>query len=319
MTPRRALISGGAGFIGSHVVEQFRSQGFHVEILDNLSSGKRGNVPEGVTLHEVDITSEAAGRIVREGNFDVLCHLAAQIDVRKSVADPAADAAVNIGGSLNLLEAVRASALRTRIVFSSTGGAIYGDFVPVPTVENMPKDPQSPYGIAKLSVEYYLGYYARVHGMDVVALRYSNVYGPRQDPHGEAGVVAIFCDRILRGEALTVFGDGGQTRDYIFAGDVARANFAAATISLPTAAQLDVRAYNIGTGVQTTVLALAETLQRVAGREVPVRHAQARPGEQLRSAVNIGKASRDLAWVPQVSLEQGLSETYEFFKARMAQ
>lgn len=154
MTPRRALISGGAGFIGSHVVEQFRSQGFHVEILDNLSSGKRENVPEGVTLHEADITSEEAGRIVREGHFDVLCHLAAQIDVRKSVADPAADAAVNIGGSLNLLEAVRASALRTRIVFSSTGGAIYGDFVQVPTVESMPKDPQSPYGIAKLSVEY---------------------------------------------------------------------------------------------------------------------------------------------------------------------
>ncbi len=319
MTPRRALISGGAGFIGSHVVEQFRSQGFLVEILDNLSSGKRENVPQGVTLHEVDITSEAAGRVVREGNFDVLCHLAAQIDVRKSVAEPAADAAVNIGGSLNLLEAVRASALRTRIVFSSTGGAIYGDFVPVPTLENMPKDPQSPYGIAKLSVEYYLGYYARVHGMDVVSLRYSNVYGPRQDPHGEAGVVAIFCDRILRGEALTVFGDGGQTRDYVFAGDVARANFAAATISLPTAAQLDVRAYNIGTGVQTTVLALAETLQRAAGREVPVRHAQPRPGEQLRSAVNIEKASRDLAWVPRVTLEQGLSETYEFFKARMAQ
>jgi UDP-glucose 4-epimerase len=155
--------------------------------------------------------------------------------------------------------------------------------------------------------------------MDVVALRYSNVYGPRQDPHGEAGVVAIFCDRILRGEALTVFGDGGQTRDYVFAGDVARANFAAATIPLPTAAELDVRAYNIGPGVQTTVLALAETLQRVASREVPVRHAQARPGEQLRSAVNIEKASRDLAWVPQVSLEQGLLETYEFFKARMAQ
>ena len=319
MTPRRALISGGAGFIGSHVVEQFRSQGFHVEILDNLSSGKRENVPPGVTLHAVDITSEDAARIVREGHFDVLCHLAAQIDVRKSVADPAADAAVNIGGSLNLLEAVRASALRTRIVFSSTGGAIYGDFVPVPTVENMPKDPQSPYGIAKLSVEYYLGYYARVHGMDVVALRYSNVYGPRQDPHGEAGVVAIFCDRILRGDPLTVFGDGGQTRDYVFAGDVARANFAAATISLPTAAQLDVRAYNIGTGVQTTVLALAETLQRAAGRQVPVRHAQARPGEQMRSVVNIEKASRDLAWVPQVSLEQGLTETYEFFKARMAQ
>lgn len=316
---RRALISGGAGFIGSHVVEQFLSQGFEVEILDNLSSGKRENIPAGVTLHGVDITSDDAGRIVRDGGFDVLCHLAAQIDVRKSVADPAFDAAVNIGGSLNLIEAVRASGRRTRVVFSSTGGAIYGDFVPVPTVENMPKDPESPYGIAKLSVEYYLGYYSRVHGLDTVALRYSNVYGPRQDPHGEAGVVAIFCNRILGGEPLTVFGDGGQTRDYVYAGDVARANFAAATATLPPAAQVDVRAYNIGTGVETSVLELAGTLQRAAGKAASVHHSPARAGEQLRSSVNIEKASRDFGWTPGVSLQDGLTKTYEFFKSRVHQ
>jgi UDP-glucose 4-epimerase len=319
LSPLRALITGGAGFIGSHVVEQFRANGHHVEILDNLSTGKRENIPAGVTLHAVDIASEDAAGVVREGAFDVLCHLAAQIDVRKSVADPAYDAAVNIGGSLNLLEAVRTSGGATRGVFSSTGGAIYGDFVAVPTVENMPKDPQSPYGIAKLSVEYYLGYYARVHGLDVVALRYSNVYGPRQDPHGEAGVVAIFCDRILRGDALTVFGDGGQTRDYVYAGDVARANLVAATAKLPSAAQVDVRAYNIGTGVETTVLALAQTLQRAAGVSVPVQNAPARPGEQLRSSVNIEKASRELGWKPQVSLEHGLTETYQFFQSRAGQ
>lgn len=308
MTPRpRALISGGAGFIGSHVAEVFLARDYDVEILDNLSTGKRENVPAGVTLHGTDITSEDAQRIVREGGYDVLCHLAAQIDVRKSVADPVADATVNIGGSLNLLEGVRASGRKTRVVFSSTGGAIYGDFVSVPTVENMPKDPESPYGIAKLAVEYYLAYYARVHGLDVVALRYANVYGPRQDPHGEAGVVAIFCDRILRGDALTVFGEGKQTRDYVYAGDVARANFAAATRELPPPKQVDVRAYNIGTGVETSVVELAATLQRAASSSVPVHFAAARPGEQQRSTVNIEKAARELGWKPEVSLQDGLT------------
>ncbi len=232
----RALVSGGAGFIGSHVADRLLAEGYHVEILDNLSSGRRENVPKGAVFHHQDIVSEDAARIVREGRFDVLCHLAAQIDVRKSVVDPAADASINILGSLNLLEAVRTGGHPTRVVFSSTGGAIYGDFVPVPSVEDMPKDPESPYGIAKLSVELYLGYYARVHGLDTVSLRYSNVYGPRQDPHGEAGVVAIFCSRVLKGEPLTVFGDGQQTRDYVYAVDVARANLAAATVVAATRA-----------------------------------------------------------------------------------
>jgi UDP-glucose 4-epimerase len=208
---KRALVSGGAGFIGSHVADRLLAEGYHVEILDNLSSGRRENVPKGAVFHHQDIVSEDAARIVRDGRFDVLCHLAAQIDVRKSVVDPAADASINILGSLNLLEAVRTGGHPTRVVFSSTGGAIYGDFVPVPSVEDMPKDPESPYGIAKLSVELYLGYYARVHKLDSVSLRYSNVYGPRQDPHGEAGVVAIFRNRLLKGEPLTVFGDGQQT------------------------------------------------------------------------------------------------------------
>jgi UDP-glucose 4-epimerase len=308
-------VSGGAGFIGSHVVERFLAEGWQVEIVDNLSSGRRENVPEGCRLHELDITSSQAADVVRNGRWDVLCHLAAQIDVRRSVADPAHDASVNIGGSLNLFEAVRTSGHRTRIVFSSTGGATYGDFVPVPTVENMPKDPQSPYGVAKLAVELYLGYYARVHGMDVVSLRYSNVYGPRQDPHGEAGVVAIFCNRIIAGEPLTVFGDGGQTRDYVYAGDVANANFLAATARLSPAAQVDVRAFNIGTGVETSVVQLAELLQRGAGRSVPLQHAPARPGEQLRSSVSIEKAGRELGWKPALGLEEGLRRTYEFFAA----
>ena len=313
---RRALVSGGAGFIGSHVADRLLAEGYHVEILDNLSSGRQENVPKGATFHHLDIGSEDAARVVRDGRFDVLCHLAAQIDVRKSVLDPAYDARINILGSINLLEAVRTSGHPTRVVFSSTGGAIYGDFVPVPSVEDMPKDPESPYGIAKLSVELYLGYYARVHKVDTVALRYSNVYGPRQDPHGEAGVVAIFCNKILKGQPMMVFGDGMQTRDYVFAGDVARANVAAATVPLPAPRQVDVRAFNIGTGRETSVLELANTLQKAAGTTVPIEHAPARPGELPRSAVSNQKAVNGLGWRPEVNLEDGLRMTFEYFAAR---
>lgn len=313
---RRALVSGGAGFIGSHVADLLLAEGYHVEILDNLSSGRRENVPAGAVLHHMDIGSDDAARVVREGRFDALFHLAAQIDVRKSVLDPAADARINIQGSLNLLEAVRAGGHATRVVFSSTGGAIYGDFVPIPSVENMPKDPESPYGIAKLSVELYLAYYGRVHQVDTVALRYSNVYGPRQDPHGEAGVVAIFCNKLLKEEPLSVFGDGRQTRDYVYAGDVARANLAAATASLPPARQVDVRAFNIGTGRETSVLQLAETLQRAAGTSIPVQHLPARPGELPRSAVSNEKAVSSLGWTPKVNLEDGLRMTYDYFASR---
>jgi UDP-glucose 4-epimerase len=313
---RRALVTGGAGFIGSHVADALIAQGYSVDVLDNLSSGDRRNVPKGATLHEIDITSSDAARLIRESKFDAICHLAAQIDVRKSVADPAFDALVNIGGTVNLVEAVRQSAHPTRFVFSSTGGAIYGDFVSVPTEERAPKDPESPYGIAKLSAEYYLAYYARIHGLDTVALRYSNVYGPRQNPHGEAGVVAIFCARILESKPLTVFGEGSQTRDYVYVGDVARANVAAVTRSLAKPAQLDLRAFNIGTSRQTTVTELANTLKRAANSDVPVHNAPARPGEQQRSAVVVDKAARELGWQPQVGLEEGLRLTFEFFAAR---
>ena len=229
----RALVTGGAGFIGSHVADLYLEHGFDVTVLDNFASGRRENIPERAQLVELDLASPEAGRTVREGRFDVISHLGAQIDVRKSVADPALDARVNIVGTLNLIEAVRVSGHATRFIFSSTGGALYGDFVTPPNVEDFPKDPESPYGIAKLSAELYLAYYARVHRIDTVALRYANVYGPRQDPHGEAGVVAIFCSRILNGQPLTVFGDGSQTRDYVFVKDVARANLAAATNELP--------------------------------------------------------------------------------------
>lgn len=315
---RRALVTGGAGFIGSHVADALAGAGFDVEVLDDLSSGRRENVPGGRVLHECDVASAAAARVVREGGYDVICHLAAQIDVRKSVADPMHDATVNVLGTLNVAEAVRSSGRATRIVLASTGGALYGDFVTPPNDEEFSKDPESPYGIAKLAAEYYLAYYGRLHGMEAVVLRFANVYGPRQDPHGEAGVVAIFCNRILSGEELTIFGDGMQTRDYVFVKDVARANVAAATRALPPAGRLDARAFNIGTGVETTVVELADGLQRAAGREVGVAHAPARPGEQARSAVKVERARELLGWAPDTSLADGLAETYAWFAAYRA-
>lgn len=312
---RRALVTGGAGFIGSHVTDAFIAAGYDVTILDDFSSGKEQNVNPAATVVRESIASPAAASLIHEGRFDVISHLAAQIDVRKSVEDPAWDAALNIGGSLNLLEAVRKSGHGTRFIFSSSGGAQYGDFVTMPTIETSAKDPQSPYGIAKLSVEYYMSYFARVHGLDTIALRYANVYGPRQDPHGEAGVVAIFCQRILAGTPLTAYGDGMQTRDYVYVGDVARANLLAAEITLPEAGRLDNRGFNIGTGVETSVVALARGLQNAAGSQVPLQHADARAGEQRQSCLAINKSAEVLGWTPQVSLADGLKATLEFFRA----
>jgi UDP-glucose 4-epimerase len=204
-------------------------------------------------------------------------------------------------------------------VFSSTGGALYGDFDPPPSSETFAKDPEAPYGIAKLSVEYYLAYYGRVHGMDTVALRYGNVYGPRQDPHGEAGVVAIFCNRILDGRALTVYGNGEQTRDYVYAGDVAAANFAAATsTTLPAPGRLDERAFNVGTSIETSVNTLATTLQSVAGATASIDYAPARAGELARSALRTDKAHDVLGWAPAVTVAEGLANTYAYFAGRRA-
>lgn len=320
---KKALVTGGAGFIGSHVADLFLEHGYAVTVVDNFASGRRENLNPAATLVEASITSPEAAALVREGAFDVILHLAAQIDVRKSVNDPGFDATQNVVGSLNILEAARQAKLATgkapRVVFSSTGGALYGDFVTPPNVETYAKDPESPYGIAKLSVEYYMAYFARQHGMECVALRYGNVYGPRQDPHGEAGVVAICCDRILTGRPMTTFGDGEQTRDYVFVKDVARANHIAATIDLPPVGPLDARAFNIGTGIETSVNTLAGHLNDAAERPVPVERAPARAGELQRSALVVDKAAAVLGWRPQVTLADGLAETYRFFAARRAQ
>ena len=313
-----ALVSGGAGFIGSHVSELLLQHDYHVDILDDLSSGKRDNVPSAAQLHVGDIRSPEAAAMVGSGKYAVVVHLAAQIDVRKSVADPACDAGINILGTLNLLEAIRtnAAARRTRFVFASSGGALYGDFATPPSPESTAKEPESPYGITKLAAECYLAYYARVHGLDTVALRFGNVYGPRQDPHGEAGVVAIFCNRILAGKPLTVFGDGLQTRDYVYVGDVAQAALLAANATLAAPGRLDDRAFNIGTGVASTVLRLVEVLQRAAGADVDVEFAPARPGEQRQSVLAVDRAARGLGWTPCIDLEEGLARTFAWFADR---
>lgn len=310
---KTVLVTGGAGFIGSTVADRFVAEGWDVTILDDLSSGRQENIPSAARFIRGDITTPESAALVRDGRFDVMCHLAAQIDVRRSVLDPVYDATRNILGTLNLMEAVRASGHATRTVFSSTGGALYGDFDPPPSAESNRKDPDAPYGIAKLSAEHYLAYYGRVHDLDNVALRYGNVYGPRQDPHGEAGVVAIFCNRLLDAQPLTVFGDGEQTRDYVFSGDVAGANFAAATADLPPRGRLDARAFNIGTSLETSVNMLAQTLRDISGSASLIEYAPARLGELARSALDTGKAQAVLGWTPQVSLREGLERTLAFF------
>jgi len=314
----KVLVTGGAGFIGSHVADLFLAKDWEVTIVDDLSSGKRENVPHAAKFHEIGVNSPELVRLVTERNFDVIAHLAAQMDVRKSVADPLADATVNILGTLNLMEALRAAESSARVVFTSTGGVLYGDFNTPPNYETYAKDPESPYAIAKLSVECYLAYYGRVHNLDSASLRFGNVYGPRQDPHGEAGVVAIFCGRILGNRPLTIFGDGRQTRDYVYVGDVARAVYLAATDLLPPKGRLDARAFNIGTGAGTSVLEIAELLQEVAGIQARVEFAPHRPGEQQESFVNSDKARELLGWTPRVTLRDGLARTFAWSQEQVS-
>lgn len=302
-------MTGGAGFIGSHVCEAYRDAGWDVTALDDLSSGRRQNVPDGVELVVEDIRSVAAADLVRKGRFDLLNHHAAQIDVRVSVARPRHDASINVDGLLNLLEACRDAEVG-RVLFVSSGGVVYGETDDLPVSETAPKAPVSGYGVSKLTGEYYLFAFRKLFGIEGAALRYSNVYGPRQDPYGEAGVVAVFCSRILAGEPLTVFGDGLQTRDYVYAGDVARANMMLTEAALPEPESIDNVAFNVATEQETTVVDLGRTLGSAAGTEIEMQHAPARPGEVLRSCLRTDKL-RGLGWVPATPLEQGLRNTYE--------
>src|SRR3990172_3125750 len=283
---RRVLVTGGAGFIGSHVAETYLAAGNEVTVLDDLSSGRRESVPTGAQFVQADVRSPEARQLVARGGFGVLNHQAAQIDVRRSVADPVFDAQVNLIGLLNLLEGARAGGVR-RVVLASSGGTVYGESLSLPIPETAPKLPASPYGTAKLAPEYYLATFALVYGIETVALRYSNVYGPRQDSHGEAGVVAIFTGRVLEGEPLTVYGDGEQTRDMVYVNDVAEANLVASERSLPPLVDLDARAFNIATGTETSVNTLAGAIAAAAGRAPQIRHAPERPGELRRNALAV--------------------------------
>jgi UDP-glucose 4-epimerase len=308
---RRVLVTGGAGFIGSHIAEKYLENNYEVTVLDDLSSGRRENVPDGAAFVHADIGSVEAHELLATGGFTVLNHHAAQMDVRVSVRDPVLDARINLLGLLNLLEGARVGGV-PRVVFASSGGVVYGESDELPHSEVARKLPVSPYGVSKLGSEFYLVQYALLHGLTVRCLRYANVYGPRQSPHGEAGVVAIFGNKLRHGEALTVYGEGEQTRDYVFVGDVARANLLATTDDLPVPMTIDDVAYNVGTGRETSVNALAAALIEASGVTVPIERAPARSGELQRSAVGVRKAADQLGWKPEVSLEDGLRRTYEW-------
>jgi UDP-glucose 4-epimerase len=310
MSAKRVLVTGGAGFIGSHVCDAYIRKGWEVTALDDLSSGKRENVPSEAEFVELDVRSPRVRELFRDRRFDLVNHHAAQIDVRLSVKKPRHDASINIDGLLNLLECC-VEFETERVVFISSGGVVYGEVENLPAVRTTPKLPESPYGVSKLASEYYLLVFRRLHGLPYVALRYSNVYGPRQDPHGEAGVVAIFSNRLLDGHPLTVFGDGEQTRDYVYVHDVAAANLVASEMALPDPEGLDEVAFNVGTGRETTVNELAHTLIDISGTEADVEFASARPGELRRSALDVGEL-RELGWSPLHSLREGLQQTYEW-------
>jgi UDP-glucose 4-epimerase len=308
------LITGGAGFIGSHIAEAYLKAGWSVTCLDNLSRGKREQVPAGARFVEADIRSTEAQQLLADGGFDVLNHQAAQIDVRVSVEDPAADASTNLVGFANLLTGATRGRVR-RVMFASSGGVVYGDPAVIPTPEPTANLPISPYGVSKLASEHYLRVLGTLGGFEGVALRYANVYGPRQDPKSEAGVVSIFVSRVLAGQPLTIFGDGEQTRDYVFVGDVARASvLASERASVQWGDRLDVPAFNVATGTETTVNALARHVMTALGREVPVTHAPARPGELLRSCLDITKADRELGWRPAVGFPEGLAALASWFE-----
>lgn len=309
---KSVLVTGGAGFIGSHVCEAYLREGWRVTALDNLSSGSRENVPQDADFIEMDIRDPDVGPRLAERRFDLVNHHAAQMDVRRSVEDPRFDASVNVDGLLNLLEASMKSGVK-RFVFISSGGVVYGEPDHLPVSEEALKKPLSPYGVTKLVGEYYLYYYRVVHGLEYAALRYANVFGPRQSPHGEAGVVSIFSRCLLDGFPLTVYGDGEQTRDYVYVGDVARANMLVSTMDLADPTSIDDVAFNVGTGRETSVNELSGVLMEVAGREVAVERQAERPGEVLRSLLDAEKL-RSVGWKPEFELKAALSETYRYIE-----
>ena len=302
----RVLVTGGAGFIGSHVADGFLKEGYEVDILDNLSTGQERNIPKDAKFYQEDISNPVIGVVLKERKYSILCHLAAQIDVRRSVADPVFDVNVNVIGTINLLLQCLQYGI-DYVIFSSTGGAIYGEQEYFPADELHPTNPDSPYGINKLTAEKYLNFLFKSFKLPYAALRYTNVYGPRQNPKGEAGVVSIFLDRLLRGEKAIMFGDGTQTRDYVFVHDVVRANLLAAE-------KRPVGVMNISTGIETDVNSIYRHLADALASSEEPEHAPPRKGEQKRSVCSWNKAQELLGWKPATSLFEGIPVTTGYFK-----
>lgn len=303
---QRLVVTGGAGFIGSHVAGRLLADGRQVAVLDNLSTGRREHVPSAAEFVSCDINSREAFEFITSWQPEVLVHHAAQMSVRHSVADPLFDARENILGSLNLFQAAVQAGVK-KIIFASTGGAIYGDAAPVPARETDPPRPECPYGVAKLAVEHYLHFYEREYGIIPIALRYANVFGPRQNGLGEAGVVAIFIEKLLAGQQPVINGDGLQTRDFVYVADIVAANLLA--LRYPRAG-----VFNLGTGRESDILTLYHKLQALCASPLGPVHGPAKPGEQRRSALNAALAREVLGWQPAVSLDDGLARTVAAFR-----
>jgi UDP-glucose 4-epimerase len=306
----KVLVTGGAGFIGSHVADRLLADGHEVVIVDDLSTGHVEHLPARARFYQMDVHSPWLDEFFKIERPEAVVHLAAQASVRRSVEDPVFDASVNVLGSAALLQASVDHSVR-RFLFASTGGAIYGDTDQIPTPEDAPALPASPYGASKLAAEVYLRTFHSLYGLSYAALRYANVYGPRQDPHGEAGVVAIFTQRLLRGEKARINGDGKQTRDFVYVGDVADANARAL-------ASEAVGAFNVGTSIETDINRIFALLQRLTGSDQPEEHAPSLPGEQRRSVVDPRKIEKVMGWKPRTSLEAGLSATVQYFRGAPA-
>lgn len=302
----KIVVTGGAGFIGSHIVDAYIAAGHQVFIIDDLSGGDRGNLNPKADFHLMDILDPALPGLLVEISPDVLNHHAAQMDVRRSVDDPQFDARINILGLIHLLEGCKRSGVK-KVLYASSGGAIYGEQEPLPTREDHPKSPQSPYGISKLTGEYYLSYYQTAFNIPSVALRYGNVYGPRQRADGEAGVIAIFIHHLLAGKSPIINGDGKQTRDYVYVGDVVVANILA--LKSATTGPL-----NIGTGHETDVVTLFELLGKGMGSKAAAVYGPAKLGEQRRSSLDISRARERIGWRPQTALSEGLEKTIEYYR-----
>jgi UDP-glucose 4-epimerase len=303
----KIAVTGGAGFIASHIADAYLSLGHEVVIIDNLSTGKRENIPANARFIEMDVNDPGIPALFMEEKFDIVNHHAAQMDVRVSVQDPTYDARINILGGINIYESALRSGVK-KIIFASSGGTVYGEQEYFPADERHPTKPISPYGIAKLSNEQYLFYYAHVHGLPSVAFRYANIYGPRQNPHGEAGVIAIFAQKLLKGEQPVINGDGLQTRDYVYVGDVVAANILALQPQM-------IGAYNIGTGIETDVNTLFGHLRDLTQSTCEEQHAPAKQGEQMRSVLSHERIFASFGWTPKMDIVEGLSRTVDSFRS----